>query len=54
MGETAGWSSAAAGQSHLAERADGRLSYLLTVTEFPVIGLQIVSTILFLKFSEPY
>ncbi|MGB6281071.1 MAG: hypothetical protein WBG91_12750, partial [Syntrophobacteria bacterium] len=29
MGETAGWSSAAAGQSHLAERADGRLSHLL-------------------------
>ncbi len=31
MGETAGWSSAAA-QSHLVERADGRLSYLLTLT----------------------
>jgi len=32
MGETAGWSSAAAATSSLAERADGRLSYLLTLT----------------------
>jgi hypothetical protein len=54
MGETAGWSSAAADQSHLVERADGRLSYLLRSYDFPVIGLQIVSTILFLKFSGPY
>ena len=54
MGETAGWSSATAATSSLAEGADGRLSYLLRSYDVSVSDLQIGRLTPFLRFFWPY